>query len=378
LRQRTVETVAGTGQQLYAPNTRLGLATRTTLNSPWDVLTVKGQIYVAMAGNHQIWRYDPQTAVIGPFTGGGEENIRDGPPQVALFSQPSGLTSDGSTLWVADAEVSAIRAVQLDSGQVRTLVGTGLFDFGDFDGSGQRARLQHPLAVVHHQGKLFIADTYNNKIKTLDLRNLECRTWLGDRRAGFSDEPPRFYEPGGLSLANDRLFIADTNNHAIRVVDLSSKQVRTLKLDGVDRPRVEEPQSRPTFPSPVIVKLTATALPSAGKLELLVRLKLQPPLKLSPSSPVDYLIEADRFGMPIVWELNGTLDKPRTEFALSVPLEKIGGAQMLRLSVKALLCTVGNEAICFPKCCVWEIPIRLTAESQQRQLTLVSPPLTRP
>lgn len=378
LKQRTVQTVAGTGQQLYSPATRLGPAMRTILNSPWDVLAVKGQIYVAMAGNHQIWRYDPQTALIGPFTGGGEENIRDGPPHVALFSQPSGLASDGTTLWVADAEVSAIRAVQLDTGQVRTLVGTGLFDFGDLDGSGQKARLQHPLAVVHHQGKLFLADTYNNKIKTLDLRTLEVRTWLGDRRAGSSDDPPRFYEPGGLSLADGRLYIADTNNHAIRVVDLSSKLVRTLKLDGVERPNVVEPVRQPSFPNPVIVKLPATALPTAGDLKLTVRLKVQAPLKLSPSSPIDYLIEGDRSGMPRVWEVSGTLDEPRAEFALHVPLEKLSGAQTLRLSVKTLLCTAGSEAVCFPKSCVWEIPIRLAAESEQRQLTLESPPLTRP
>lgn len=378
LRQRNVQTVAGTGQQLYAPATRLGSAMRTALNSPWDVLAVQGQIYVAMAGNHQVWRYDPQTAMIGPFTGGGEENIRDGPPQVALFSQPSGLASDGTTLWVADAEVSAVRAVQLDTGQVHTLVGTGLFDFGDVDASGQKARLQHPLAVVHHQGKLFLADTYNNKIKTLDLRTRECRTWLGDRKAGFSDEPPRFYEPGGLSLADNRLYVADTNNHAIRVVDLSSKQVRTLRLDGVDRPTLVEPVSQPSFPNPVILKLPATAVPTAGDLKLVVRLKLQPPLKFSPSAAIDYLIEGDRSGMPRVWEVAGVLEEPRAEFSFTVPLEKLGGAQTLRLSVKALLCTAGNEAVCFPKSCVWEIPIRQAAESQQRQLTLESPLLTKP
>ena len=119
-------------------------------------------------------------ARIGPYAGNGRENIADGPllPSIpydekfASFAQPSGLTSDGKQLFVADSEGSTVRAVPFDAkGTVQTLVGlTGtLFDFGDVDGSGENVRLQHPLGVAWADGKLYVADTYNNKIKVIDV-----------------------------------------------------------------------------------------------------------------------------------------------------------------------------------------------------------------
>lgn len=378
LKERTVVTVAGTGQQMYTPGARRGPALRTIVNSPWDLLTVGEQIYVAMAGNHQIWLYEPQTGMIGPFSGGGDENIRDGGPSQALFSQPSGLTTDGTTLWVADSEVSAVRAVSLSTGNVRTLVGTGLFDFGDVDGQGTRARLQHVLAVAYHQGRLYVADTYNNKIKTIDTKTFDCRSWLGDRKPGTSDDPPRFHEPGGLSIAGNNLYVADTNNHMIRVIDLTTKKVRTLKLEGVERPTMVETVKRPSFPNPQIARLPATTLAASGDLTLNVKLKLGPQVKLSPTAPLEYLIECDRPGAPPVWEDIGAIDVPRADFALKVPLARLAGAKTLRVSVKMLACTQGNEGVCFPKACVWEVPITLEEANTQRSLTLESAPLQRP
>ncbi|HMP04578.1 MAG TPA: thioredoxin-like domain-containing protein [Gemmatales bacterium] len=378
LKDKTVLTVAGTGQQAYLPAAPRGPALRTILNSPWDLCAVDGQIYVAMAGNHQIWLYEPQTGMIAPFSGAGDENIRDGGPTQALFSQPSGLTSDGTTLWVADAEISAVRAVSLPSGNVKTLVGTGLFDFGDVDGQGRRARLQHALAVQFHDGVLYVADTYNNKIKTLNPRTMECRTFLGDRKAGSTDDPPRFDDPGGLSIAGDQLYVADTNNHAIRVVDLKSKKVRTLELVGVEPPASVETVRRPTFPNPSVVRLPAVTVPAEGEWELQVKLRLNPQIKLSPTAPLEYMVEGDQSGAPPTWELIDMLEQPRQEFTVKVPLDKLSGATTLRVSVKMLCCTLGNEALCFPKACVWEVPLKFEAGSTARPLTLESETLQRP
>jgi hypothetical protein len=138
---------------------------------------------------------------------------------------------------VADSESSAIRAISLRrDGTVRTLAGQGLYQFGDEDGSGAEVRLQHCMGVACHQGKLYVADTYNNKIKILDLSTKTCRTFVGDGHSGKEDDPPRFHEPAGLSIAGNLLYVADTNNHCIRVVDLKSNEVRTLKLKGVQAP----------------------------------------------------------------------------------------------------------------------------------------------
>src|SRR5262249_14738870 len=148
-----------------------------------------------------------------PFAGNGAEDIEDGPHQQSAFAQPSGLATDGKTLWVADSESSAIRAVPFDVTQeVRTVVGVvgdGLFNFGDADGVADKVRLQHALGVAFHNGKLYVADTYNSKIKVVDPAKRSCTTYLG--KPGGWVTGRTFDEPGGLSFAGDKLYVADTN-----------------------------------------------------------------------------------------------------------------------------------------------------------------------
>lgn len=234
LNQQTVTTVAGTGEQDRENRAIGGPARRTGMNSPWDLLLgPDGLIYIAMAGHHQIWTYDPVQDRLDPYAGDGRENIRDGSLFEALFAQPSGLTHDGKELYVADSEVSAIRAVPFGGrGMVRTLVGKGLFVFGDVDGPADKARLQHALAVQFVDGTLYVADTYNSKIKTVDPKTGETKTFVGGDRGGWLTGPT-FNEPAGLSYAAGKLYVADTNAHRIRVVDLKTRAVSTLPLKGV-------------------------------------------------------------------------------------------------------------------------------------------------
>jgi len=231
LKAKTVKAVAGTG---YQNRSRVGgSALQTGLNSPWDLLIHDNILYVAMAGHHQIWALDLTRKRSFPFAGNGTENILDGTCAASSFAQPSGLASDGTTLYVADSEVSGVRAVALNGkGGVRTLVGTGLFDFGDQDGVGQQARLQHALGIVFEDGKLYVADTYNNKIKVIDPSNRSCTTFLGG-----SKDAPLFNEPGGISYGAGKLYVADTNAHRIRVVNIKTRAVTTLELQGVEPPR---------------------------------------------------------------------------------------------------------------------------------------------
>ncbi len=232
LKKQSVRTIAGIGHQ-GTDIRRGGPALQTGLNSPWDLLIQGNELYIAMAGCHQIWVLNLARNVVVPFAGTGYENIVDGPRPTSCFAQPSGLTSDGRKLFVADSEVSAVRAIPLDGrGDVSTLVGVGLFDFGDVDGVGQTVRLQHALGIVYVDGKLYLADTYNSKIKVLDPISRSCTTYLGgDRRA------KQFNEPGGISYANGKLYVADTNAHRIRVIDMETKNVSTLDLQGVDPPK---------------------------------------------------------------------------------------------------------------------------------------------
>jgi thiol-disulfide isomerase/thioredoxin len=236
LKARTVQTIAGTGKQGERRDVG-GEALATGINSPWDLYLQGNTLYVSLAGNHQIWTLDLARKTLSPYAGTGREDIVDGPLDRCSFAQPSGLASDGTTLFVADSEVSAVRAVPLDGkSEVKTLVGKGLFDFGDADGVADQARLQHALGVAYCDGKLYVADTYNSKIKVIDPMTRSCSTFLAGPRDWIAG--PVLREPGGISCANGKLYIADTNAHRIRVVDLKTKAVSTLGLQGVDAPKI--------------------------------------------------------------------------------------------------------------------------------------------
>ena len=204
---------------------------------PWDVVLHKGVIYIAMAGIHQLWSLDLETGMVGAYAGSGREAITDGPLATSALAQPSGITTDGERLFFADSETSSIRNCDLDpSGSVRTLIGLGLFEFGDVDGDDFRVRMQHPIGITQHDGVLYVADTYNHKIKRVLPRTRSAFSLAGTGSPGHLDGPfaqARFSEPCGLSIANGKMYIADTNNHCVRVADMDAQEVATLELEGL-------------------------------------------------------------------------------------------------------------------------------------------------
>jgi DNA-binding beta-propeller fold protein YncE len=239
LEARIVETVAGTGKQ-GAWRGDGGDATSVDLNSPWDLALRPGILIIAMAGSHQIWVVDLVNGQAFPYAGSGQEGRRDGAILEADFAQPSGLALHGSTLYVADAESNVVRAVTLPPvNDVTTLAGGDLFDFGDADGVGDIARFQHPLGVAVHDGLVYVADTYNHRIRVLDPATRRVRTLAGTGASGSKDGAvarAQFAEPGGLSIDRGVVYVADTNNHAVRCIDLERGGVRTLMLKGLRPP----------------------------------------------------------------------------------------------------------------------------------------------
>ncbi len=128
--------------------------------------------------------------------------------------------------------------IDIAGGTVETIVGGDLFEFGDVDGSGDEVRLQHPLGCA-----LFRRQTSDRR--HVQPQDQATRSEEGNRHYVCLEQasPARqdgtsasFYEPGGLALANDKLYIADTNNHAIRVVDLKTKRASTLRINGLTPP----------------------------------------------------------------------------------------------------------------------------------------------
>ena len=189
-------------------------AQEAVLHSPSDLAIVGDDIYVAVAGLHQIWRINLVLEYVSMLAGSGDLALADGIGGGASFAQPSALGVLGRQLVVADAASSAIRWVHVDEARVETALGAGLYDYGDAIGGRIEARLQNPLGVaVDPRGIVFIADSYNNAIKVLNRKGGEVRTL----RINY-----RFHEPGGLSLAAGALWVANTNLHEIMRIDLNS------------------------------------------------------------------------------------------------------------------------------------------------------------
>ena len=240
LSKRTVGTFAGTGE----PTHRVvpGPPLSTPIASPWDVERIENQLFVAGAGRHQLWIIDTseqgrRADWIDIFAGTGAEGLEDGPRLTATLSQPSGLSTDGSTLWFTDPEASAIRSVELtDGGELQTLVGTGLFSWGDSVGVVGATELQHAIGIELVGDRLYVADTYNHRIKAIDIKTGTSVLVAGNGSPGLKDgygQAGQLAEPSGLSFANDVLYIADTNNHRIRTLNIRTGKIATLKLTNL-------------------------------------------------------------------------------------------------------------------------------------------------
>lgn len=233
VRSRQVKTIIGTGKQAIYFNV-IGQGRKVPLNSPWDLVYHDRKLYIAMAGFHQLWIADLKTMEAKPHAGTGRESNVDGILSRSALAQPSGIAIDGEKLYFADSETSSIRSADIHpKGEVKTIIGKGLFDFGDIDGDHELARLQHPLGVAISGDQLYVADTYNSKIKIIDPKNQTSKTYAGIGTHGLTDGDPfsaQFNEPSGLTILGDQLYVADTNNHQIRVIDLQTGIVRTLEI----------------------------------------------------------------------------------------------------------------------------------------------------
>ena len=211
--------VAGTGrlgEWRLAP----GPANDLDLRSPWGLAPLPdGDLAVAMAGSHQLWRLerDPSGTFdhsrLALLAGAGGEELLDGPAENSLLAQPTGLALEGSVVAFADAESSAVRLLDTTGPAVSTVVGTGLFDFGDRDGSGDHVLLQHAEDIAWRDGELVVADTYNDRLKVVDPSSRRCEAHPGE-----AGEAGALWEPIGVSARDGDLLVADTNNHRIVTV----------------------------------------------------------------------------------------------------------------------------------------------------------------
>lgn len=212
-----VRRIAGVGHQLRTRDDRRAGA----LASPWDVALVGRTLFIAMAGTHQLYALDLESRALRVHSGNRGENLVDGPHAGASLAQPMALAAAGGLLYFADAESSAIRWADVDpGGQVGTIIGTGLFDFGDVDGEGDAVRMQHQQGVaLHASGRLLVADSYNDALKWVDPATRRAETWVRG-----------LHEPAGVACGERYAYVADTNAHRIVTVDYASGDVEELQI----------------------------------------------------------------------------------------------------------------------------------------------------
>jgi len=383
LEQKTVSTLAGTGKQARTRDVN-GDLHKTPLNSPWALVEVDGTLYIAMAGPHQIWQHKIGSAKISVFAGSGREDIIDGPLDEAAFAQPSGIVTDGKFLYLTDSEGSSIRRVPTDpAGEVSTVVGSSelpsarLFTFGDVDGPSKDVLLQHPIGIAIHGGQLYITDTYNHKVKTIELGENAgtTTTFLGDGEPGDRLDPLRLSEPEGLVVAAGRLYIADTNNHRIVTAELDTGKVAAFEVQGLTppEPAAATKTDAGTVKAKPAVPVELQSVVSGESLRIKVGLTFPESYKLNKLAPVTYklsnqsepgLISADEIDA----RKKATVDGDTVD--ITIPLSKASGKTSFDLALTYVYCRDGTGGLCKLKTARWRIPVEVSADGKEKQITL--------
>ncbi len=360
-----VTTIVGSGTQGY--DRRGGRAgAEQPLASPWDVeLSADSKtLFIAMAGTHQLWDLNLKTNVARFLAGSSYESIVDGPAEQAQLAQPSGmgLSSDGTKLYFADSETSAIRTLDLAetraSGVVLTLIGTGLFDFGDIDGLYPDARLQHPLDVdVWPQDagdRLFVCDTYNSKIKILNPTERVVGQWLGNGSVGGDSAMDLVLsEPAGIDLAFEsdgeaRLFIADTNHHRVVMVDVPGRGWREVVIDGLSNSEAE------TDGDSELVAETINVDVAAG-FELTLDVGLPSGAKPNAEYPMQIRVVRERKGERTTISQQ-TLATPKLPIAVALQAGDVSARDQLRVDLSFGYC-FDSAGVCVPAELGWLLTV---------------------
>lgn len=232
LKKSQLTTLLGDGTKA-----RWGDARGDSLNSPWDILRHADTFFIAMAGSHQIWRMDAKTKKVRPFIGNGRENLIDGNSRKSQLAQPSGLATDGRDLFFADAESSAVRKVNMNSGLVKTVAGKGLFIYGYRDGKIEEAMLQHPKGIYFENGIIYVADTFNNSVRIINMSKKVVQTLVSSKEPRLcsiesKSRTGQINEPNDVARFGAYLYIADTNNNIIRVLDIRKRTLYDFTIES--------------------------------------------------------------------------------------------------------------------------------------------------
>ena len=364
LATRSVSTVAGNGAmgvQRIPFGVPLQDPLAVSLRSPWDVeFDDEGRLHIAMAGTHQLYIYEPETGALYPSVGNGREaNLNDVSLANSELAQPSGLYYAGDgLLYFADSESSTIRLADFANDLVTVVSGTtdnSLFDFGDIDGDLGVNRLQHALGIDGApDGDLYIADTYNSRIKRIPAGDTATETMFGLGGAGgYADgdaATAEFDEPGGLSYADGMLYVADTNNHVIRTIDLAAGWVGTLRFANPEALVIDSDALTLIGAQGSQIQLAAQTV-AAGEGALTLRLTLPADFKINPLIDSIVSFTADSSVADVAETV--TVAEPALEIAATFAV----GTGELIADLTLYYCREDAEVLCYVDMAQFVIPL---------------------
>ena len=253
---------------------------------------------------------------------------------------------------------------------------TWLFTFGDEDGTGDDVRFQHLLGLVYHHERLYVTDTYNNKIKVVDPESRTSTTLVGTDEPGTSDDPPQFDEPAGITVAGGKLYVADTNNHRIRTVDLDhGNRVTTLEIKGLEPPTLEQADPPAAFSGAEQLKLDPVRVRAVdGHLRLAIEIALPPNHKINTNAPMAYLLEAAGDEGPIdrkkLRQDSTAVDERSAKFEITVPVSSNEGSDALKVSLGYYYCREGAEGVCKAASVAWTVPLEVADDAEATSVPL--------
>jgi DNA-binding beta-propeller fold protein YncE len=233
---RKVDMVTGTASTLAGSGTKgatNGTGTAASFNNPSGITTDGRNLYVTDTGNNLIRKIDLASNAVTTLAGSGSVGSANGSSTAASFNSPYGITTDGTSLYVADTRNNTIRKIVIATAAVTTLAGSGTA--GAVNGLTTAASFNLPSGITTDGVNLYVADTRNNTIRKIVIATGAVTTLAGSGNAGATNgiaTAASFNLPSGISSDGANLYVADMNNNLIRKVAIATQTVTTVAGSG--------------------------------------------------------------------------------------------------------------------------------------------------
>ena len=223
LRTGQVETLAGNGRPGTLEGQRIDTPREASLNRPWGLALDGERLYISLAGLNQVWAWEMASGALVHVAGSGQFGHGDGHARSARMAHPAGLAALQNTLYIVESGSATLRRLSFNDGQLRTLVGSGVFEFGHEDGPRERASLSCPqgLALQVDSPVLWLADAGNDRLRTLRL---------GGGSVATARIEHTLNRPQAIASGEGAVWLVNTDAHQVLRMDLATGEVDEVEV----------------------------------------------------------------------------------------------------------------------------------------------------